>query len=149
MATQPTTITLRIERTLAAAPERVFDAWTQTEALARWFAPAKEFTTVVTQLDARPGGHFRWEMHSPDGKVFAPTGVFQEVTRPTRLVMTWHWEHQPADLVTLLTIELFPDRAGTRLVLTHERFNTEAEREEHNKGWTGCLAQLEAAMAIR
>jgi len=43
---------------------------------------------------------------------------------------------------TLVTIELF-DRGGkTEVVLTHEKFPSDAARDEHNKGWAGCLDRL-------
>lgn len=36
--------------------------------------------------------------------------------------------------------------AATELVLTHQRFAEQAQRDEHLKGWTGCLERLAAQL---
>ncbi len=43
---------------------------------------------------------------------------------------------------TLVTIELLSKDGGTEIVLTHTLFQTEAQRDQHAKGWTGCFARL-------
>ena len=48
---------------------------------------------------------------------------------------------------TVVTIELFETRGGTRLELTQERFETEDSRNQHGHGWAGCLDCLEEALA--
>lgn len=47
--------TLEIRRTLAAPRERVFNAWTRSEELRKWFAPGP-LTTAVADVDLRVGG---------------------------------------------------------------------------------------------
>jgi uncharacterized protein YndB with AHSA1/START domain len=137
-----TGLALRLERTYKAAPDRVFDAWVQPEAIAQWFAPSKEFETVVTALEVRVGGRYRIEMRHPSGKVHVVGGVYQELARPAKLVMTWAWEGQEELGHTMVTVEITPLATGTRLVLIHERFPNDPARVEHNKGWTGCLDRL-------
>jgi uncharacterized protein YndB with AHSA1/START domain len=134
---------LRITRTFPAPREKVFQAWTDPEGLKKWFAPSDQFVTRVPELEAKPGGRYRIEMES-EGKTHTAVGVYREVRPPEKLVFTWRWETDPErGGETVVTIELF-DRGGkTELVLTHEGFPTESLRDEHNKGWTGCLTQLE------
>lgn len=136
-------VTLRLERTYKASPERVFDAWVRAEAVAEWFAPSKDFATVVTELDAQPGGRYRVEMRDPSGAAHVVGGVYQELTRPTTLAMTWAWEGQEEFGLSLVTVQLSPDGTGTRLVLLHQQLPSDAARAEHEKGWTGCLGRLE------
>ncbi len=116
---------LRLSRTFAAPREKVFKAWTDPKALTKWFAPSDQFETKIPQLDLKPGGR-------------------REVRAPERLVFTWRWESEPGDAQdTLVTVE-FRDRGdSTELVLTHERFPSEGARDEHKKGWGGCLDRLE------
>lgn len=140
-------ITLNLERRLAAPPDRVFAAWTQAAALSRWFAPSPDHTAHVDVLDVRVGGRFRIEMRHSGGNVHTVGGEFREIDPPRRLAFTWQWEAAPGGGETLVTVRIEPDGAGSRLVLLHERFASEAERDEHNKGWTGCLDRLPGAIA--
>ena len=136
---------LRLERSFAAPRERVFRAWTDAAELARWFAPTGEHTTKVIALDVRVGERYRIEMHSPSGNVYTVVGTFREIRPPERLVFTWAWEGKDMG-ETLVTLE-FRDRGGsTDLLLTHELFPTQEMRDEHARGWTGCLDRLAQAL---
>jgi len=136
---------LRITRTLPAPPQQVFKAWTNPEALKKWFAPTDQHRTSVPMLELKVGGRYRIEMRH-DAKVFIVVGVYQEIRPPDRLVFTWRWESEPDHGEagnTLVTLELKPRGSGTELTLTHERFVSEQKREEHAHGWAGCLNGLE------
>lgn len=137
------THSLEVRRTIEAPPARIFDAWTTPELLTRWFAPSADFTTVVHQSDVRVGGQYRIEMRHKDGASHVAVGTYRELTRPTRLSFSWRWEGTPM-AETVVTIDLMPAGSGTELILTHSGFATEPDRDEHTKGWTGCLARIEA-----
>ncbi len=140
-APQIVPVTLRLARTFAAPPDKVFKAWTEPEALKRWSAPGA-MTAPLAEVDVRVGGRYRIHMQAPDGTLHRVTGIYREVDPPRRLVYTWAWEEKPAEGETLVTVE-FHDRGGrTEVVLIHERFPNEAVRDQHESGWTGCLAKL-------
>jgi uncharacterized protein YndB with AHSA1/START domain len=138
--------TLRLERRLAAPPAKVFEAWTKADALTAWFAPGPDFTVKVHELEPRLGGRYKIDMRDPGGVSHITRGTYREFSPPTRLAFTWVWEEEREDKrkqgETLVTIDFHADGAGTRLVLTHERFPDTAARDEHTKGWTGCLERL-------
>jgi uncharacterized protein YndB with AHSA1/START domain len=137
------THSLEIRRTIHAPAARVFDAWTRPEFLTRWFAPSGDFSTIVHEADMRVGGRYRIEMRHRDGASHIAVGTYTELARPTRLTFSWRWEGTPmAD--TTVSVELIATPGGTELVLTHSGFTTEPERDEHTKGWTGCLVRIEA-----
>ena len=141
---QPTTETaLRITRTFRASREKVFRAWTEPEALKRWFAPDDAFDTRVLLFDSRPGGRYRIDMRKDDASHIV-AGEYREVRPPERLVFTWKWENHPERGTedTIVTLEFLDHGGSTELVLTHERFPDAAIRDDHNKGWTGCLDRL-------
>jgi uncharacterized protein YndB with AHSA1/START domain len=131
-----------VERTIAAPPEKVFDAWTQPETLKRWFAPSDEYTVVVDRLEVKVGGRYRIEMRHPGGNVHVAGGVYREVARPSHLVFTWAWEGRPAMGESRVTVRLAPEGRGPRLVLVHELLPSAKAREEHAKGWSGILERL-------
>jgi uncharacterized protein YndB with AHSA1/START domain len=141
--TQPQQETsLQVKRTFAAPRERVFRAWTDRKEFARWFAPSADYTTVVTELDPRPGGKYNVEMTHKGGNVHKHGGVYREVKPPEKLVFTWNWQQAPDGSDTLVTVEFHDLGNSTEIVLTHERFPNAEAREKHNQGWTGCLDQL-------
>jgi uncharacterized protein YndB with AHSA1/START domain len=77
--------TLVIARTLAAPRSLVWQAWSDPAHLPRWWGP-KGFSTVVEEIEVRPGGVWRFVMKGPDGAAFKNRIIFQEVVAPERLV---------------------------------------------------------------
>lgn len=141
-------ITLCLKRTFNAPREKVFRAWTEPQALKRWFAPSERMSTPVAEVDLRVGGRYRIEMVNPEGKRHGVSGVYREIVPFARLVFTWAWEKDERDSgETLVTVEFF-DRAGqTEVVLTHERFANAKARDAHTEGWSGCLVSLERLLS--
>ena len=143
-------LSLRATHTFAASRERVFRAWTEPEAVKKWFIePTEGHWTQEPELDARVGGHYRFTGES-GGKPWSIHGTFREVQAPERLVFTWLWEDHPnpgdsGD--TVVTVEFFARGAHTEVVLTHERFTSEAARDDHETGWAGCFDAIERFLA--
>jgi uncharacterized protein YndB with AHSA1/START domain len=132
---------LTLKRHYRAAPERVFAAWTTAELLSRWMAPSDAFAPTAVEIDARPGGRYRFVMTAPDGAKPTISGAFEDVSPPSRLVFTWALADAP-ERISLVTIVLVPKDGGTELTLHHEGFVEEAVRDKHEQGWTGCLGRL-------
>lgn len=143
-----TDLKLVIRKRLRASREVVFKAWTDPEHLKRWFSPSSEMSVPVAEVDLRVGGGYRIGMQSPDSdKVNVLYGTYQEIEVPSRLVFTLAWESWEAGInagkTTLVTVELNEVDGETELVLTHEHHTDESMRDDHNKGWIGCLDRLE------
>lgn len=60
------TATLTVKREFAARRALVWDCYTKSELLDRWFAP-KPLTTKTKSMDFRPGGHWHYAMIDPNG----------------------------------------------------------------------------------
>lgn len=143
MATQPSTgFALTLERAIAAPPEKVFDAFTQAGTLARWFSPSDQYASTVPECDARPGGRYRIEMRHSGGNVHVVYGVFELVTRPSRLVFSFAWENMPERGNSRVTVTFEKTGAGTKLVLFQEQLPSAEMREAHTAGWNGCFVKL-------
>ena len=136
---------LAIRRNLPAPPDRCFRAWTDAEALKRWFGPGAN-EVVLAETDARVGGRYRVVMRSPDGEEHEVSGEFREVVANRKLVFTWAWRSTP-ERQSLVTIEFAPAGDATTLTLTHEEFADEAARDRHHRGWTGSLDKLAALVS--
>lgn len=72
-------------RVFEAPRERVFRAWTDPEQLKRWWGPTG-FTNTFHEFDPRPGGHWRFVMHGPDGTDHKNHSTFVEIIEPERIV---------------------------------------------------------------
>jgi uncharacterized protein YndB with AHSA1/START domain len=134
------TIELRLHRTLAAPPERVWRALTDPAALAAWFWPERLAPTAEVDLEER--GRYRVASASAG---MAVTGRYVEVTAPRRLVCTWSWDG--GDTETLVAIDLAPAGDGTDLALVHEGFADDSARQDHVQGWSDCLDRLPGWLA--
>jgi uncharacterized protein YndB with AHSA1/START domain len=133
----------RIERTFAAAPGEVFDAWTSPDVLERWWGRPNWFSSSF-DVDLRVGGSYSLRMLDEDGKPHAVSGEYREIERPRRLVYTWCWEVGGPDPghVSLVTVEFHADGARTAVVLEHSGLPSEASRSGHGDGWSGALENL-------
>ena len=131
---------LTLKRRLNAAPEKVYAAWTEPEKLSRWFGPDSGAVTLA-ETDLRVGGRFHVVFHTEDGEEHDVSGVYREVVPNEKLVFTWAWRSTP-ERESLVTVLIKPDGTGSLLTLNHEKFFNEKARDDHRKGWTGCLDKL-------
>ena len=139
-------ITLRMERTIAAAPQRLFELWTDPEELIKWWGP-EGFTTPQHAIDVRPGGRWRTTMRSPDGKNHTVSGIYRAIEPPKRLVFTWGWDDDAGmrGHETEVTVTFEPVTGGTRMVLVQQGFADADSRGRHEHGWGSSFVCLERA----
>jgi uncharacterized protein YndB with AHSA1/START domain len=131
-------VKLSLTRHIDAPPEQVFDAWLQ-KSWGEWAGPPGVRGEVI-QLEPRVGGSYRIVMHSPDRPDLTVSGIYREIVRPSRLVMTWKWDHEEQD--TLITLSFKPSGKGTEIVLLHENFATPERRDNHQNGWISTFDRL-------
>ena len=112
--------------------------------MADWYAPSDDFGPTVGEVDPQVGGQYRIGMLLP-GRTEPRfvSGQYCRVDAPRTLSFTWAWEpHKPGWNETQVTLEFHPKGDGTDLVLTHERFRSEPDKNSHAQGWQGCLNRL-------
>lgn len=73
-----------ISRVIQAPRELVFKAWTDPAHIALWFGP-RGFTTTTSEINARPGGIWRFVMHGPDRTGYRNRIVYTDIVRPEKL----------------------------------------------------------------
>ncbi len=99
---------VRLERVFPAPPEVVWDTMTDPSLVPSWWGPAHH-APVVVEMDVRPGGRWRFEMHA-HGNVFGFGGEYLEVERPGRLVQTFVFDPFPdAGATEVATLALHGD----------------------------------------
>lgn len=135
---------VQIIRHLKHDRARVFSALTDPVKMAQWFFSMTKHSQAKVTNELRVGGTYRIEMTGPDISS-TPQGAYLEIVPPERLVFTWVPCTSDATKAavgpTKVTIELFEDGPGTKLVLTHEL--PEDLVAGHREGWTQCFDHLE------
>ena len=138
---------LSLDRDFNVPPEKVFQAWTEPEILARWFGPDGA-AIQSAEIDLQIGGEYRLTLKEPDGSVAVLHGKYRKIDPPHDLVFTWILDGQACAgsdgqyAETVVTLA-FQDQGGaTRLVLTHDFLPTEESRDGHFMGWTDSLESL-------
>jgi uncharacterized protein YndB with AHSA1/START domain len=85
MAAKTKSNELTLTRVYDAPVAAVWDAWTDPEQVAQWWGP-RGFTITTHSKDLRPGGHWSYTMHGPDGTDYENTTKYFEVDEHKRLV---------------------------------------------------------------
>ena len=134
---------LVVRKSFPHSRDRVFQAWTDPDAIRNWFYPSDRWTIDEVTMDLRVGGTYQVKMTSDNGEKFVVEGIFQSVTPPERLIYTWKWPLEPELGETRVTVDFKERESRTELVLTHELFSTQKARDEHEWGWNGCLKYFE------
>jgi uncharacterized protein YndB with AHSA1/START domain len=130
---------------IAAPPERVFAAISSAE-VAAWWGSADTYRVTRWTGDLRPGGTWRSEGVSADGKPFSVGGEFLEIDPPRLLVQTWKpdWD----DIHTKIRYQVDTIPGGSRVTVRHEGFGSAtASCESHAQGWERVLGWLVAHFA--
>ena len=96
-----------------APRELVFQAYTDPNAIPKWWGP-KRMTTAVERMEVRPGGIWRFVQSEPDGGPYAFFGVYHAIVPPERIVQTFEFEGAPGH-VSLETATLEDVRGKTKL----------------------------------
>ncbi len=141
--------TLTISRTFPVTPQRLFEAWTDPEQACRWMGP-KNVDCRVDRWDFHEGGNYEIVMLSDEGNEFPAHGVFETIDPPTRLTMTWTWQHDDPmqGVETLIDLEFrAAGSTSAELILVHSRLPTATAVTRHREGWESALDCLETHLA--
>ena len=135
-------VTVTVERRFAAAPEQVFDAWLDREAVGAWLFRTPDGVPDRVEVDARVGGGFRVDERRGDD-IACHYGEYLVIDRPRRLVFDF-WTSF-SDARTRVSIAIAPDGDGSLLTLTHEGVWADYENRTRS-GWAMMLDGLERVL---
>ena len=138
----PSDRTIRLHRVLATTPEKVYRAFIDADAMARWLPP-DGFTAKVHHMDAKPGGTFRMSfMNFTTGNSHAFGGEYLELTPFTRLRYTDRFDDPGLPGEMLVTIELKQVSCGTELSIEQSGIPDIIPLDACYLGWQQSLANL-------
>ena len=134
--------TVRFHRVLRAAPERVYRAFLDADAMAKWLPP-NGFTGKVHQIDATVGGSYRMSFTNfSTGQSHSFGGKYLELTPPERIRHTDKFDdpNLPGEMLT--TINLRAVSCGTELTIVQEGIPEVIPVEACYLGWQESLTLL-------
>jgi uncharacterized protein YndB with AHSA1/START domain len=113
--------TFVIERTYDASPARVFAAFADPAAKARWFSGPEDWNTGKHNFDFRVGGRETTSGGPAGGPIHSFDARYQDIVPNERIIYSYDMHLDDVRIsVSLTTIELMPKGAGTRLVFTEQ-----------------------------
>ena len=134
--------TVRLHRVLRAPPERIYRAFLEADALAKWLPPYG-FTCKVHHLEAKVGGSFRMSFSnfgSGGGNSFG--GEYLELVPNARLRYTDKFDDPNLPGVIQVTVDLRKVLCGTEIQIVQEGIPEVIPTEMCYLGWQESLAQL-------
>lgn len=134
--------TVRLHRVLRAPPERIYRAFVDPDAMAKWLPP-NGFTGRVHQIDARVGGSFRMSFTNfSTGANHAFGGEFVELTPHQRLRYTDRFDDPNLPGVIEVTVTLRAVSCGTEVQIVQDGLPDVIPLESCYLGWQESLVLL-------
>ena len=134
--------TIRLHRVLAAKPERVYRAFLDPDARAKWLPPYG-FTAKTHSMDARVGGTYKMSFTNfTSGKSHSFGGKFLELSPHERIRYSDKFDDPNLPGEMQVTVSLKKVSCGTELNVTQEGVPDVIPAEACYLGWQESLAQL-------
>ncbi|MER8431095.1 SRPBCC family protein [Mesorhizobium caraganae] len=134
--------TVRLHRVLTTSPEKVYRAFTEADALAKWLPP-NGFTCSVHSLEAKVGGTFKMSFRNfTTGGSHAFGGEYLELVPGERLRYTDRFDdpNLPGEIVVTVTLKKVS--VGTELDITQAGIPDAIPAEACYLGWQESLRNL-------
>ena len=136
------TNTVRLHRVIAAKPEKVYRAFLDADAKARWLPP-NGFTGKVHSMDAKVGGKYKMSFTNfTTGKSHAFGGEYRELVPNERLRYTDVFDDPNLPGEIQVTVTLKQVSVGTELIIVQEGLPDVIPLEACYLGWQESLLNL-------
>ncbi len=118
---------IQISRIYDAPVRAVWDAWTDPEQVGKWWGP-RGFSLTTHSKDLKPGGHWNYTMHGPDGVDYPNQTKYLEVEKEKKLVYD-HGASEDRPPLFRVTVLFSEDHGRTRMEMTMSLATPEAADE--------------------
>ena len=134
--------TVRLHRVLATKPEKIYRAFTDADAMARWLPP-NGFTGHVHELEAKVGGRYRMSFTNfSTGKSQGFGGEYLELVPNERLRYSDRFDDPNLPGTITVTVTLKACAVGTELNIVQEGIPEVIPVEACYLGWQESLRNL-------
>jgi uncharacterized protein YndB with AHSA1/START domain len=134
--------TIRLHRVLRAAPEKIYRAFLDPDAMAKWLPP-NGFTGKVHEMDAKVGGGYRMSFKNfTNGQSHAFGGRYLELAPNERIRYTDAFEDPNLPGTMQTTVDLRKVSVGTEVGIVQEGVPDAIPPEACYLGWQESLVLL-------
>jgi uncharacterized protein YndB with AHSA1/START domain len=134
--------TVRLHRVVSTKPEKVYRAFIEADAIAKWIPP-NGFTCTVHHMDPKPGGSFRMSFRNfTTGQSHSFGGRYLELVANERLRYTDTFEDPNLPGEILVTVTLKAVSVGTEVNIVQEGLPEILPVEACYLGWQESLRNL-------
>lgn len=134
--------TVRLHRVLTTSPDKVYRAFLEADALAKWLPP-NGFTCTVHHLEPKVGGTFRMSFRNfTTGNGHAFGGEYLELVPGERLLYTDKFDDPNLPGEIRVTVTLKKVLVGTELDITQAGIPDAIPQEACYLGWQESLRNL-------
>ncbi len=134
--------TVRLHRVLTTTPEKLYRAFLDADAMAKWIAP-NGFTCHVHHLDAKVGGTYKMSFTNfTTGKSHSFGGTYNELVPGKRLRYSDKFDDPNMPGEISVTIEMKAVMVGTEVTIVQEGLPDVIPVEACYLGWQESLANL-------
>lgn len=134
--------TVKLHRVLKTSPEKIYRAFLEADAMAKWIPPYG-FTCKVHHMDARVGGTFRMSFTNfGTGHGHSFGGEYLELVQNELIRYVDRFDDPNLTGDMQVTVSLRPVICGTELNIVQENIPAAVPTEMCHLGWQESLAQL-------
>lgn len=126
--TTPSDVEIAVARAFDAPRDKVFKAFVTPKLVSRWMLGPEGWTMPVCEIDAKPGGKFRYVWRHPRKPDMGMSGVFRELKAPERIVHVESFDEAwyPGECVVTT---VFSEKGGRTTVTMTMRFESREGRD--------------------
>ncbi len=136
--------TLTIEKNFNAPLQLVWDAWTQSEHILKWWAP-KGIDIKIIEHQFKVGGKWKYSALMSDGNEFITAGTYTEIVELKKIVTTADFKPMTENVIIQVYFEADGEKTKFTFSVIHETPEYCKQQEEMGfyNGWGSVLSRLE------
>ena len=136
--------TLTLKRTFNAPVELVWEAWSNAEHIAHWWAP-KGMKVNIVEHDFKVGGQWKYVMAMPNNIEFISDGIYSEIVPLKKIVTSANIKPMSEGIEIRALFEAQGDNTGFTFSVIHptEEYKLAQEKMGFYNGWASVFDRLD------
>lgn len=139
--------TITIEKTFNAPLQLVWEAWTTSEHIVKWWAPAG-MTMNVIEHEFKVGGKWKYSMPMPNGDEFLSEGTYKEIVEFKKIITSADFKPMTENVELQVLFEAYGDKTKFTFHVIHptEEYCKQQEEMGIYNGWGSAFDRLSTTL---